>query len=340
MNKSIPTAIFLGAGASRAFGYPTTVELVDKIDSVTHKRELLGHTVEYLRNKSNSKIVDIESILWELDDLQNWIQELKSKDKFKREYIYHSNEYKFRNSHLEYRFKEILEQVESLRRDSYETVYHAFWEEQQGDYEKCEVTYSKFFSNFNIPLNIFTTNYDLCVEKPFWQGLLPNERLCDGFEYNGIDTIFNFDSYNNNNDFNLYKLHGSVNWKLDPMVNGKIHRLNRHDFTKLEDHPLLFPGEKYIEKHPFSLLYNKLGKVLKEVKFLIVIGFSFRDEILNKLFLSALKDNYDLKIVIWNVKLPDHKFPKERVIQFLHPFGLKSISRFFKDIYGEDYSID
>jgi hypothetical protein len=122
----------------------------------------------------------------------------------------------------------------------------------------------------------------------------------------------------------LYKLHGSVNWKRGP--SGELWKTPVQDRTEERDHVILYPGfkgEPSVE--PFIFLHKEFGRRLRTFSNLVVIGFSFRDEYLNRLINSALKENVRLKIIIWNPVIPIHPFPPESVINFEKPFDKQYI---------------
>jgi len=121
-------------------------------------------------------------------------------------------------------------------------------------------------------LKVFTLNYDLCVEDACRaEGL----RVITGFHpqhRTWNPSLFDADGVG----INLYKLHGSLNW-----------RLNDGNQWLAEDYPpqwskepelLLGPGPKLEPDDPYASLHCEFRKVLTSAKVCVVIGFSFRDE--------------------------------------------------------------
>src|SRR5689334_12473448 len=67
--------IFAGAGASKAVAsdsYPTTVQFFDSLPDSIRQNPLFSVVVEYLRKNDKAAALDIELILWRLQELQGF----------------------------------------------------------------------------------------------------------------------------------------------------------------------------------------------------------------------------------------------------------------------------
>jgi len=170
-----------------------------------------------------------------------------------------------------------------------------------------------------IPVNIYTTNYDLY-----------NEQALDslGFMYNNgflgsARRSFNPNSYNYvfvenlnlsreawksvSNFTNLYKIHGSINWikEIDeatgmPIILEKDRELiqNRKQFDSLMIYPTP-QKDRTTLMVPYSDLFRMMqNNLLKRNSILITMGYSFSDEHINRIVLNALSV-YDFRIVIF-----------------------------------------
>lgn len=170
-----------------------------------------------------------------------------------------------------------------------------------------------------VPVNIFTTNYDLY-----------NENALDelGFMYNNgflgsAQRIFNPNSYNYvvvenlglsrdvwksvSNFINLYKIHGSINWiKEDHLETDTPHILekdieliqNRNKFDSLMIYPTP-QKDRTTLMVPYSDLFRMMqNNLLKKNSVLISLGYSFSDEHINRIILNALSV-YDFRLVIF-----------------------------------------
>ncbi len=171
-----------------------------------------------------------------------------------------------------------------------------------------------------VPINIYTTNYDLY-----------NETALDelGFMYNNgflgsAKRIFNANSYNYllvenlglsrdvwksvSNYFNLYKIHGSINWIKEkensetevPKIVEKDRELikSREQYDSLMIYPTP-QKDRTTLMIPYSDLFRLMqNNLLKRNSILITLGYSFGDEHINRIILNALSV-YDFRLVIF-----------------------------------------
>lgn len=170
-----------------------------------------------------------------------------------------------------------------------------------------------------VPINVYTTNYDLY-----------NENALDelGFMYNNgflgsARRIFNPNSYNYvvvenlglsrdvwksvSNFFNLYKIHGSINWiKEDNHDTDTPHILEKDidliRSRKRFDSLMIYPTpqkDRTTLMVPYSDLFRMMqNNLLKKNSALITLGYSFSDEHINRIILNALSV-YDFRLVIF-----------------------------------------
>jgi hypothetical protein len=137
------------------------------------------------------------------------------------------------------------------------------------------------------PVEIFTTNYDLLLEEAFESAKIP---YFDGFT--GGHAPF-FDPVTvAGNDLpprwsRLWKLHGSLGWKVD---HGVVVRSGGYECTEL-----VYPDHlKYdlTQKQPYSALFERLKHfLLQPDTLLLTAGFSFRDAHICALLDEALAMN-------------------------------------------------
>lgn len=289
--------LFLGAGASRAFDYPTTKEFLTNFKK--NLDEIVTEVVETYQKFKN--VYDIEHILRICDvfiDLNSnelmveilmkyppiFLQELKtiklSWDDFIR-VSKHIKERAIRELYTQYQFNEKkVSRIVSL--------YGRLFEDLAG-------------FNGNGRLDIFTTNYDSVVEE-FCDNYETEVDLIDGFipslrsgrlfwrPKKAFQRDFNKDAVLK---FRLCKLHGSLNW--GERSNGDIEKVMEtqvEDFSRYRRNVLIYPAQKtYEEEGPFSVLYKYFRDAGKTSRVFIVIGFSFRDDLINGIFLDHLQAN-------------------------------------------------
>lgn len=180
-------------------------------------------------------------------------------------------------------------------------------------------------------VNLFTTNYDLFVEKSV-DSLLNNKRFvfndgANGYFVRTLDSS-NYNkttSYKGLNDnfldeivtINLFKPHGSVNWE----------RNGNHIIVKNEvsDNFVGVPptgvenSETFINDHFHNMLRLFQFELDKQQSLLIVIGFSFQDSHIAAMVKRALKNPELLVIVFCHDEKTDKdgKTEKDRIYENL-----------------------
>lgn len=140
------------------------------------------------------------------------------------------------------------------------------------------------------PVELFTTNYDLLIERAFERRHVP---FFDGFV--GTERAF-FDQRSIEEDecptrwARIWKLHGSINWHLD--AEGNTIRSTVQDSTARR---LIHPSHlKYVASRrlPYLAMIDRMRAFLKlNTAVLLVCGYSFRDEHLNEVLLQGAESN-------------------------------------------------
>ena len=162
-------------------------------------------------------------------------------------------------------------------------------------------------SNRPTHLPVFTTNYDTAIEE-FVDASEEGFELVDGFspgsrrEWSPDTTFHQYSAASTAaRTLLLFKLHGSSTWRV---------RKNTLQFTKESiaepasdqspyENALVWPGlTKAIKKGPYQTNYTYLEACLGSAELCIVIGFSFRDEVIRGYFQKALNSNASLQLAI------------------------------------------
>ncbi|MBR5184317.1 MAG: SIR2 family protein [Bacteroidales bacterium] len=146
-----------------------------------------------------------------------------------------------------------------------------------------------------VPVEIFTTNYDLLLEQALEEQCVP---FFDGFAGSRFP-FFDIHSVEENELptywARLWKLHGSVNWKSMPKG---FCRVSKGIAGSPE---LIYPSKlKYDQsrKMPFLAMSDRLTNfLLKPHAVLFVCGYSFGDEHINDSIINALKINQSSNVV-------------------------------------------
>lgn len=140
------------------------------------------------------------------------------------------------------------------------------------------------------PVEIFTTNYDLLIERALEDQRVP---VFDGFvgSYRPFflaDSLFKGDVGPGQNWTRLWKIHGSVNWKWENILGRR--RIIRSE-PVLTGEMILPSHYKYDEsrKQPYLTLLDRLRRVMEQDDTLLITsGYSFSDEHINSVVLEAL----------------------------------------------------
>ncbi|MGG4043089.1 SIR2 family protein [Bacillus smithii] len=186
------------------------------------------------------------------------------------------------------------------------------------------------------PLNIFTTNYDLFIEKALekvkihfingFNGVINREFDPSMFRIRYVDDENRYkDKWDPISRFcRLYKLHGSINWFLeDDRIIEKI----GYDRTEDKRNTVIYPT---VNKHmqslqtPFSELFREFSLQLQKSNMtLIVMGYGFPDEHINQLMQQALSNETFSLIVLGDIREEGLKnfYIKNHEKQNLHIIG-------------------
>lgn len=280
----------LGAGSSIAASVPDTYTFVKEFTSSLEKSDVEKYNtvkkiLEILRNEQGKKTgdnhdVDVELLLETLVKLEDRKQEQLLK-------FFESSKYLLKESpsidSIIKSLKDFIKKksIVDLRNVKYLTPILEYIEES------------------DIPLDIISVNYDTCIEQ-----FCNIHKLVykDGFnvywEPSGFESL--------ESDVRLYKLHGSVMWySTDRNTYIKVPVLTSESeielITKERARSLMiYPMRKWEYAEPLLELLIIIKKILEseKCKFLIVAGYSFRDEHITRILWDAAAKNRELKILL------------------------------------------
>jgi hypothetical protein len=283
---------FFGAGTSCALGIPNVEQLTTGIES-----KLTG---DFLANFKLVK-TDLETIITDrkvnIEDILNQIRRIRElTGETEKVYEGVSGE----NSKL--LDKEICTIIYDIILDK----------ESLADIDKTK----KFFAwlsllNRDFSKEVFTTNYDLIIEKSLEASQIP---YFDGF-VGSFEPFFwqeSIDQFVAKNDMTqnwirLWKIHGSLSWfwKEDKNTKAqKIIRIGKIENIKKEDNELvIYPSkEKYdsSKKQPFIAYFDRLKNYLLSGELLFVFtGYSFSDQHINEIIFNCLRQNNRLTVLVF-----------------------------------------
>lgn len=149
------------------------------------------------------------------------------------------------------------------------------------------------------PINIFTTNYDLYSEKALDElGFFYNNGFTGTYErrFNPISYNYAFvENMNLNNDvwerianfYNIYKIHGSINWvNKDSIVMEKPLENVENETIMIYPTPL---KDRTTLMIPYSDLMRSMQQsLMKNNSILVTLGYSFSDDHINRIILNML----------------------------------------------------
>ncbi|HWZ65948.1 MAG TPA: SIR2 family protein [Patescibacteria group bacterium] len=180
----------------------------------------------------------------------------------------------------------------------------------------------------NPRIKVFTLNYDTLFEQAAQE---LDAILIDGFSFsqprkfqgNNFDLdivkrnhsrLHKEESYYSN-VMHLYKLHGSVDWRL---VDERIEQVDPDTITNVEDSVMVYPGShKYQASYsmPFYEMISRFQSTVRETNTtLLIIGYSFGDDHINRIILEAAASNLGLSIYIISPSAADMSSTKNSEI--------------------------
>lgn len=278
--------LFLGAGASVPFGKPTTVQLKEKLINFTTTNDLNEEILQSFLIVNEYS--DIEYVLQAIRDIKNF-----TKSKGGNYFFTHGANgiFTYKNGTLP--FDTFAKKVEETETKLENIIFdHYRWDLTSNKH--LFAIYDELFKFLKIhgeEIRIFTTNYDRAVEQ-YCELRKDSFRCIDGFNRNPSDSefaewtgVFNTTQKDDRTNIFLYKLHGSLNWKIH--VNGMLVKTNEEgkptdsNYTKnLVIYPTLSPKDEE-ESLPYREIINHFHNELDSIDVCIVIGYSFRDSLNN-----------------------------------------------------------
>lgn len=339
--RSNDIIFILGAGASADSGIPVLSKMEDDVKSFIKDNDdwkkyyQLYHLLKASYNYSYE--IQGKTPYFNLEILLNTIQELLKKEEHPI--------YPFIGSWI-VKFNEVIKEDFDLLKHFDTDIRKKLVEWVTIDNERRQkIDYFKHFIDFrkemNFPLNIFTLNYDLCVELA-----LKDSNVERGFEVeeNGYWNFRRFIEPSEDVDIFLYKLHGSVDWKRDNLT-------QKLTFSNAETNsPDWIFGTQYKMQYidPYLFLFSEFRRKIFEAKIIVCIGYSFFDEHINGVINDALRDNKERKILSISHNLDLDEIAKrpnidERILEQIKPikgkkareFLSKDLSRSFFEEYFE-----
>jgi len=284
---------FFGAGTSCALGVPNIAILTQGVEDTldgSYKTDFIKIKRD-LESTHPQKPINIENIL-------NQVRQIRS--------ITGEREDKY--------YLEICGQSASkLDNEICKTIYSII-SESESDTDLSNT--KKFLAWLNIQnkdftKEIFTTNYDLIIEKSLEEIRVP---YFDGFvgSYEPFFLQESIERFVDKSDLTqnwirLWKIHGSLNWFWKNNNTNSSHSIIRGskitDIQNISNELVIFPSkEKYdsSKKQPFVAYFDRLKNTLQNGELLFIFsGYSFSDQHINEIIFNSLRQNNRLSIVVF-----------------------------------------
>lgn len=291
MNFKENEIVFLfGAGASVDAGIPTSDKMIEDVEKLIQTEWADYKELYYL---VKSAIIYADGVQGRFNNqdsnnierLFNVLLELEKKEQHPL--------YPFIGQ-WNIKFSEVIKDKYSIIKDFQKVIFERLrgwvsFEEGKADYYKQIGTFQK---EYEYPLNIFTLNYDLCVEDALGRA----NKIERGFNES---KIWDYKKYEQQSEFSkydiyLYKLHGSIDWDRDEKT-GQI----MYNNVNLINKPDLIFGNIYKLQYvdPYLFQFYELRKYALDAKLVIVVGYSFGDEHINGILSQALKQDKEMKLL-------------------------------------------
>ncbi|MCF6267008.1 MAG: SIR2 family protein [Desulfuromusa sp.] len=284
---------FFGAGTSCALGVPNIASLTTKVES-----SLAGDFKTKFKTIKDDLISTYPEKTINIEDILNQLRQIRSITGGKDE-----------KSYLNVTGKSATDLDEKICKIIYSVISDA---EATADLSNTK----KFFAwlnmqNQNYSTELFTTNYDLIIEKsleeiksPYFDGFVGSY---EPFFWQESIERFVGSSDLTHNWLRLWKLHGSLNWfwkensladSYNIIRSGKIINIEN-----INNELVIYPSkEKYdsSKKQPFVAYFDRLKNVLLNGELLFVFsGYSFSDQHINEIIFNSLRQNNRLFVLVF-----------------------------------------
>jgi hypothetical protein len=327
-NSNPKVLFFLGAGASVPAGINGVIALVHEfkhslqLDRKLEDLKVINSIIDLLRRWKKYKLQDYSDI-----DIELLLQTIEKLEDSEEEVLleFYDNKLSILPEHIHN--KHLSGEVKRFIRKN------CFIPMERIDYLKRLLD----FREDSKPLRIFSTNYDNSIE----QFCEKKKIMCvDGFDSEGWNprTLQEL-----KDGIGLYKIHGSITWWRTERGDYKSLPIKTYEAitTLSSGEPsvpfIVYPGRKLEYSEPVNDLLVELKKYLRNVNYVFVIGYSFKDDHIVRLFRYAARRNSELVLFVISPeahKIYDTMLKKHKDREFPHSLTDRSFTSesFSKDI--------
>ena len=285
---------FFGAGTSCALKIPDIAALTKGVEA-----KLTGdHLKNYTAIRDNLKSSASAGKTVTIEDILNQIRRIReiTNEKANQEFIKVSGE-----------------AAKKLDQEICKNIYGIIDDKEKTADLANTKRFFAWLNNLNrdFTKEVFTTNYDLVIEKSLEANRIP---YFDGFvgAYEPFFWQESIEQPSGKNDLTknwirLWKIHGSLSWlwKLDAATSSqKIVRAGKfNSLSTVDNEIVIYPSkEKYdsSRKQPFIAYFDRLKNFLLSGELLYVFsGYSFSDQHINDIIFNCLRQNNRLSCVVF-----------------------------------------
>jgi hypothetical protein len=308
---------FFGAGTSCALGIPDIVQLTSEVksslkDGAVKTFEIIN---EDLKTMIHGRDVNIEDILNQIRRIRELTKESETK------------------TYLDVCGSDAKTADDEICKAIYQII-------TAKEFSATLTSTKRFFAWYNL-LNrdftkeVFTTNYDLIIEKALEATEIP---YFDGF-VGSFEPFFWQESVDyqvqhgdlTKNWIRLWKIHGSLSWFWRYSEETKSYRIirigNITNVADIKNELVIYPSkDKYdsSRKQPFIAYFDRMRDYLLSGELLFVItGYSFSDQHINEIILNCMRQNNRLSVIVFFYKDADAEALYKSCSAYLnlHVFG-------------------
>lgn len=164
-----------------------------------------------------------------------------------------------------------------------------------GDYYRGLVTLQR---DLNYTLEIFSLNYDLCVERLGDKDF----KVETGFDGYGVKHIWEWERFEESTDpvaqVLLHKIHGSINWKRDDLSKQLfcVEQVENIDADRME---VIFGRDFKLEAaDPYLFYAYEFRRYTLIAKLIVVVGYGFGDAHINKMLTQGIRDDPSRRVLV------------------------------------------
>jgi len=328
--------LFAGAGASKAVSpdkYPTTIEFFKGLPRDVREDTLFRQVEDFLRQEVGDDAIDIELVLWRLEELRIFCRQVTDKGKIPG-WILANDKLASVVTGRKTNASEVIEVCrESLGRLNQlvgkidKRVYDLYGKlPDSNELEGTWVPLLEGIDALGVTVEIVTTNYDMVLEAA-----LDQNQVVDigwrGSVMRALDAGLWMGGRAERKRGLLTKLHGSVNWrrKDDRILVSDPYFKGDH-----KDHVIIYPGFKgRPEDGTFLSFHNHFSAALDRSRVALFVGFAFRDSYINEICERGRR--HKLRVGIINPESNiDFPFQDTDVRHWESPFDLSSVNEALK----------